>query len=148
MLNYRILCVGRRARDPILDATDDFLKRIKHSRSVELLRLKESNPEGERDLILSKLQTQDWVIALDERGDQWTTLQVADHLQHRETTGERSVSFIIGGADGLHPEVRARANMTLGLSRLTLPHRFALLLLCEQLYRVETIRQGSKYHRA
>ncbi len=80
------------------------------------------------------------LVALDERGKDLTTRQFAALLQHPTT-------FVIGGADGLDPAIKARAALLLRLSALTLPHALAQVLLAEQLYRAATRLTGHPYHR-
>ena len=86
-------------------------------------------------------------VALDERGKEFTTEAFAKWMER--TTGEgRDVAFMIGGADGLTPELRKSADLTLRLSAFTLPHALARVVLAEQLYRAVSIMQGHPYHRA
>ncbi|XWN33357.1 MAG: 23S rRNA (pseudouridine(1915)-N(3))-methyltransferase RlmH [Devosia sp.] len=100
--------------------------------------------EGER--LLAALP-QGFVIALDERGRQWTSAELARGLQGWVDTATPSVTFLIGGADGLSDAVKARANMTLALSALTVPHMLAKVIVLEQIYRAITINVGHPYHR-
>ena len=86
------------------------------------------------------------MVACDERGAEITTLQLADTLKHWQGLA-RDVSLIIGGADGLHASVKQQADFLWGLSKLTLPHAFVRVLLCEQLYRAHTVNQNHPYHR-
>ncbi len=85
-------------------------------------------------------------IVLDERGERRTTVQLAERL--RLWMGEgRDAALVIGGPDGLHPDLKATADETLRLSDLTLPHAFARVLLAEGLYRAWTVTTGHPYHR-
>ena len=88
-----------------------------------------------------------WLIALDERGKDWTTQQLAGQLQ-RWRDSANDVAFAIGGADGLDPDLKQEARMLLRLSSLTLPHALAKVVLAEQLYRASSILAGHPYHRA
>ena len=85
-------------------------------------------------------------MACDERGQEVTTLQLADKLTSWQGLG-RDVSIVIGGADGLHDTLKQRADWLWGLSKLTLPHAFVRVLLSEQLYRAHSVIQGHPYHR-
>ena len=85
-------------------------------------------------------------MALDERGDQPTSLELARRVERWMTRGQ-DVALVIGGSDGLAPAVLARAQERLALSRLTLAHRLARLVLVEQLYRAMTILRGEPYHK-
>jgi 23S rRNA (pseudouridine1915-N3)-methyltransferase len=87
----------------------------------------------------------DTVAALDERGRERTTGELADWLEGRRRAG-RTV-FVIGSDLGLDPDLKGEADETLALSRLTLPHALARVLLLEQLYRVADLRAGGQYHR-
>ena len=86
------------------------------------------------------------IVACDERGAEITTLQLAEKLQHWQSLG-KDVSIIIGGADGLHASIKQTAGLVWGLSKLTLPHAFVRVLLCEQLYRAHSVNSNHPYHR-
>jgi 23S rRNA (pseudouridine1915-N3)-methyltransferase len=85
-------------------------------------------------------------IVLDERGTRRTTVELAERLKLWMGEG-RDAALIIGGPDGLHPDLKATADETLRLSDLTLPHAFARVLLAEGLYRAWTVTTGHPYHR-
>lgn len=87
------------------------------------------------------------VIALEPGGDAWTTAQFCDHLTRRMNQGHKAIAFLIGGADGLSPTVVAQAQRRLSLSPLTLPHRLARVVLCEQIYRALSRIRGEPYDR-
>jgi 23S rRNA (pseudouridine1915-N3)-methyltransferase len=145
MTRYLVLAVGRQARDPLLEAADDYLGRLQRFVPTDLQRIKEGGIEREAKGLLDKLPDSGRVVVLDERGAQPTTRELAQKLKGWEHL--RQVSFVIGGADGLHDDVKARGHEMLALSRLTLPHRLALVLLLEQLYRAQAILRGTPYHR-
>lgn len=147
MHTYRLLCVGRRAKDPLLDAADDYLQRWQRYARVELVRLRESNAPQEAHQILAKVGPDDLLVVLDERGKSFTSEELARQVR-RWGEGHQTVVLVIGGADGLDPSVRQRANHVWSLSAGTLPHRLALVVLCEQMYRAHTILRQEKYHRA
>ena len=85
--------------------------------------------------------------ALDERGKQLSSDELAQALRTLMNGGEHGVAFVIGGADGLPRELVARADFVWSLGRLTLPHRLARLIVLEQLYRALSIVRGEPYHR-
>jgi 23S rRNA (pseudouridine1915-N3)-methyltransferase len=86
------------------------------------------------------------VVALDERGDAWTTRDLAERLSRWRADG-RDVAFVIGSADGLDPSFKAGASAVVALSAMTLPHGLARVILAEQLYRATSILAGHPYHR-
>jgi 23S rRNA (pseudouridine1915-N3)-methyltransferase len=146
-VKYRVLCIGRRARDPLLDAADDYLARLQHYCGTTLVRLREGTMASEAGELLGRITPRDHVVVLDERGKQHSTYDLQGRVTAWQALGLKDLAFVIGGADGLHPEVKARAQERWALSRLTLPHRFAQALLLEQLYRVHTLLRGEQYHR-
>jgi 23S rRNA (pseudouridine1915-N3)-methyltransferase len=87
------------------------------------------------------------IVALEPGGDAWTTAEFAKHLERAMVAGTRAVAFLIGGADGLAPAVVRQAQRRLSLSPLTLPHRLARVVLCEQIYRAVSIIRGEPYNR-
>lgn len=88
------------------------------------------------------------LVALDERGEAWTSVDLSNRLGGFLDRGEPAVTFAVGGADGHPADVREMATHVLSLGRLTLPHLLARVILLEQLYRAVTIRLGHPYHRA
>ena len=101
--------------------------------------------EGER--LLAAVPTGSRLIALDERGQQWSTVELAERLSGWLREG-RDVSLLIGGPDGLDAACRARADMLWSLSRLTLPHPLVRVVVAEQLYRARSLLHHHPYHRA
>jgi 23S rRNA (pseudouridine1915-N3)-methyltransferase len=101
---------------------------------------------AEAQRILSLLAPRDFVVALDEHGSERTTLELSHWLEQRRASGQ-DLAFIIGGPDGLSEEVLARGHFRWSLSRLTLPHGLARVVLAEQIYRAATLLAGHPYHR-
>jgi 23S rRNA (pseudouridine1915-N3)-methyltransferase len=137
-------------------AVQDYLVRFPRDFEVTL---KQVRPEprreqpvahslrGEQARLTAAAAQCDRLVALDERGVDWTTAQLAQHIG-RWRDGSEHVSFLIGGADGLSEELKARAQLRLRLSSLTLPHALARVVLVEQLYRAWSILANHPYHRA
>ena len=147
MAHLRILCIGRNAQDPLLKSGDLYLERLSKFNKVELLRLREGTLEFEQKQLEGKLTLPGHLISLDERGEELTTREVAKRLQKWDMDGISPVTFLIGGANGLAPALKERSREMWALSRMTLPHRLAQVLLLEQLYRAFTINHGMPYHR-
>lgn len=155
-MRVRIIAVGTRMPAWVRSACDEYLKRFTGSLPVSLSEIEPGRRsagggasaavgvEGER--LLAVLRAGDHVVALDERGRELTTRELAVWLGERLQQGE-DLAFVIGGADGLAPPVLARSHLQLALSRLTLPHALARVLLCEQLYRAHAILGNHPYHR-
>jgi 23S rRNA (pseudouridine1915-N3)-methyltransferase len=147
-VRYRVLCVGRRARDPLLDVADEYQSRISRFARIEVVRLKEGSTESERDAFLARLRPEERLVALDEGGDQISSEQLANLVDRWQRDGVARVALVIGGANGLHADMKRRADTCFSLSRLTLPHRLALVVALEQIYRAHTLLRGEPYHRA
>jgi 23S rRNA (pseudouridine1915-N3)-methyltransferase len=155
-MRVRVIAVGTRLPAWVRSGSEDYLARLASRLAVSLVEI-EPGPrsaggvahkaiaaEGQR--LLGAVRPGDHVAVLDERGTQFSTRELAAWLQERMQQGEDLV-FVIGGPDGLAPQVRARGNFTLSLSRLTLPHALVRVLLAEQLYRAHSILTHHPYHR-
>ena len=134
--------MGKVRRGWIQDGIELYLKRLP---GLTISELRDSNPEKEADAIRAALRPDETLIALMEQGD---TLASVAFAQRLEQFGNQRLAFVIGGADGLTPELKAQAHWRLSLSPMTFPHELARLMLVEQLFRAQAIVQGSPYHRA
>jgi 23S rRNA (pseudouridine1915-N3)-methyltransferase len=133
--------------DWVSKACQEYQKRMPSDCTIEMKELKpDISPAKEAGKIIAAIPKGAVVIALDEHGIDLRTQAIADHLTNWRTNGE-DVAFLIGGANGLDPSLKANRNHIWKLSSLTLPHAFARLVLIEQLYRAWTILQGHPYHR-
>ncbi len=152
MLNLRIIALGK-LRDKTV--AEDYLKRLKPYAKIEVIEIpeepfrdiseKEKTQEKEAEKILKILSKDSFVIALHERGKEFTSEKLAKFLEETSSHGDR-ITLIIGGPLGWHQSVLDRANMQLSLSQLTLPHQLVRVVLLEQLYRAATIIAGKQYH--
>lgn len=123
------------------------MKRLSRFGTYELVSIKDGTAKAVSERLLSASKGS-YRIALDERGRMLSTRQFATLLDGcRLDRNLGSVSFLIGSSDGHTKELRERCDLVLSLSPLTMQHELALLVLTEQLYRLETIRVGSPYHR-
>jgi 23S rRNA (pseudouridine1915-N3)-methyltransferase len=154
-LRLRILSVGHKMPGWVEDGCKEYLKRMPREVAVEIVEIKpdkrasgknaEQVQEAESKRIL-EAAGRDYLIALDEHGQEVTTLQLADRMQKWLGDG-RDVALVIGGADGLHQDVKTRADWLWSLSKLTLPHAMVRVLLTEQLYRAWSVLNNHPYHR-
>lgn len=102
------------------------------------------NAEAQR--MERKIRPDDWVVALDERGQSWTSRVLAARLEAWMASG-RDVALLMGGPDGLAPACKMRAHEQWSLSPLTLPHGLARVVMAEALYRAHSLLRGHPYHR-
>lgn len=129
-------------RDRRLSAVcDEYLERARHHLPVVV---EEVETEA---ALLRNLPAGAETIALEVGGDAWDTSAFARYVENRMVQGCRALVFLIGGADGLSPNTTTKASRRLSLSPLTLPHRLARVIVCEQIYRVLSIVRGEPYNR-
>jgi 23S rRNA (pseudouridine1915-N3)-methyltransferase len=153
-LRLRILAVGRDRSGLFRPAVDEYARRLSRHARFEVVEIPEARRhagtprarEEEAESLLARLGERERLVALDERGREHTSPELARRLS-AWLEGGRDVALAIGGADGLSERVLSRAEERLSLSRLTLAHRLARLVLAEQLYRAFTILRGEPYHR-
>jgi 23S rRNA (pseudouridine1915-N3)-methyltransferase len=150
--------IGKAHEAHVKEGIDLFTKRIRHYYSVEWQILpvpRNSGMLSESDLkqkeglmILDWLEPDDYLIALDEKGKQMTSEELATFIQNKTNQSSKRLIFLIGGAYGLDEKVLLRANYTWSLSKLVFPHQLVRLILAEQIYRACTIIRNEKYHHA
>jgi len=148
--------IGKNHEPYIKPGVEAFTKRISHYYPVKWNIIpvpKNAGMMSEMDLrkkeagmILSWLEKDDYLVALDERGKQPDSKGLADFLGKRANESRKQLVFLIGGAFGLDESVLKRADFTWSLSPLTFPHQLVRLILAEQVYRACTMLKNEKYH--
>lgn len=137
----RIIAVGKVRKGWLQEGVSLYLKRLP---GLVITELKDSTMVKETEAILASLQADERLVVLTEEGRSFDSIAFAEQLRG---SGSDRLAFVIGGADGLDPVLKARAAWGLSLSPMTFPHELARLLLLEQLYRALSIQQGGPYHR-
>ena len=155
-MRARLIAVGERMPSWVAEGLAEYRKRLSHELPLELIELKPGSRGKGRDdaraiqdegaAILAVLPHDAQVVALDGRGQTWSSEELATQLGKWRMDG-RDLAFLIGGPDGHAAEVLARADQRWSLGPLTLPHMLVRLVLAEQLYRATTIIAGHPYHR-
>lgn len=152
----RLLCIGKTDEPWLQDAIGKYEKRLKHYvrfiwqvtpdvKSAARLTIHEQK-EKEGMLILKQLEPSDVVVLLDERGDEFRSVEFARFLDRKILANTQQLVFVIGGPYGFSEAVYGRANSRLSLSKLTFSHQMIRLFFTEQLYRAFTILRGEPYH--
>ena len=151
-----VAAVGQRMPRWVDEAFSEYAKRMPRNARIELLEIRpeprtQAKPvakllDAEAGRILAALPAGCALVALDEHGRAMTSVDLARWLGRR-IEDATDTAFVIGGADGLSPQLKGRAGMRLALSAMTLPHALARVLLAEQLYRAASILQNHPYHR-
>ena len=142
-MRFVVLAQGRKLDAATGSLCDEYVRRCAPLLPVERVQCATAKQQWQRAEAVRGP-----TVVLDERGLQLSTPELATRVDAWRTAAVREVAWLVGGADGFDDDERRRANLVLALSRLTLPHRLAQLLLCEQLYRVATILAGHPYHHA
>lgn len=155
-MHIRVIAVGERQPAWVDEAVETYARRLPRQWRFRIdtipaaPRRKSEPPEtairAEAEKILERIGNGDRFLLLDERGRQVSSPDIANGIGEWQASG-RDVVFVIGGPDGVGETLRSRAENVLSLSRLTLPHGLARVLLLEQLYRGWTLLSGHPYHR-
>jgi len=148
--------MGKARERFVQEGITKYLRYLKPYGDVEIQELREEKisdlkhapviRKKEAEKIFHALVPGAFLVALDERGSEFTSHEFAGFLNDTQESGVRQMAFIVGGAMGLDETVTSRANKVIALSRWTLTHEMALLVLLEQLYRGWTIIKGKPYH--
>jgi 23S rRNA (pseudouridine1915-N3)-methyltransferase len=163
-MKYRIVCIGSLKEKYLKDAESEYFKRIKPFGEISVTELKEALPSGkggaaadreaverEGENILKTLRKINrnncYVIALDSRGKDLSSEELAAGISALAVSGTSTVVFIIGGSCGLAAAVKAASDETLSFGRKTWPHQLMRVLLAEQVYRACKINAGGTYHK-
>ena len=155
-MKIRIVALGHRVPAWVTAGFDDYARRLPREFALDLVELKPEPRDRGRSVEqilaaeakrIAATTKGAHVVALDERGERWTTARLAQALRDWQERG-LDVAFVIGSADGLAEAVKRDANVIISLSALTLPHGLGRVLLAEQIYRAASLARGHPYHRA
>lgn len=157
-MRFKILLTGKLRERYLKQGADEYLKRLGPYAKVELVQVpdeplpdkaspaEEEQARGREGARLLKA-ADGYLMALDARGDQMSSEQFAAFLQERALRGQSSITFVIGGATGLAPDVTRQADTLFSLGRMTFLHQMVPLILLEQIYRGFKINAGEPYHK-
>jgi 23S rRNA (pseudouridine1915-N3)-methyltransferase len=155
-MRLRLIEIGKTEAKYFVEAESVYENRLKHYVKFERITLSdvknggslpvETLKEKEGSLIISKLQNNDYVILLDEKGQEYSSRNFANWISKLHLSVSGNVVFVIGGAFGFSEEIYKRANHQISLSKMTFSHQMVRVFFLEQLYRCFSILNGSKYH--
>jgi len=156
-MRIRLLTIGNKMPGWVTEGYQEYANRMPHECRLKLVELKlPERTKGsdiarlvaqEAELINAQLKAGERLLALDVKGRNWSTEQLADEMQHWRQDG-RDIALIIGGPDGIAPELLHKAELKWSLSALTLPHPLVRIVVAEALYRAHTVISRHPYHRA
>lgn len=152
-MKVTILAVGK-LKGPLSPAVEEFTRRASRYWKLEVVELREGGGSRQEEVmaeegreILDRAERTTLLWALTRKGKGITSRGLASRLESLAVGGRPGITFVLGGAFGLAPDVLARCDRKLSLSPMTLPHEMARLILLEQLYRAGTIRRNEPYHK-
>ncbi len=153
LMRLRIVWTGKTREAHLRALIDQYLKRLSHFARCEVSEFREIAAPGKAGIDKDSQRISDGLregaisVLLDPDGDEWTSAQLAKQIEQWQNSGTKELTFIVGGPNGVSAELAARASKRWSLSRLTLTHEMARVVLLEQLYRAYTIIHGLPYQK-
>ncbi|MGL4425817.1 MAG: 23S rRNA (pseudouridine(1915)-N(3))-methyltransferase RlmH [Cetobacterium sp.] len=155
-MNINIICIGKIKDKYILDGIQEFAKRLQAFGKLKVIELKEDGNDSNRNISIEKeskaiLETLEknkgFKILLDISGKNYSSEEMANHIEKIGVNGDSTINFIIGGSYGVSEEIRKNSDLRLSFSKMTFPHQLMRLILIEQIYRWFSIIKNTKYHK-
>ena len=155
-MKIHLLVVGKTTATYISDAVDEYCHRLKHYITFDMEVIPElknaknlsfdQQKEKEADMILKCLSPGDYIVLLDERGKEYSSLKFSEYIEHKMHTVPKRLVFVIGGPYGFSQRVYSTAQEKISLSKMTFSHQMIRMIFIEQLYRAMTILNNEPYH--
>ena len=151
-MNLRVVCVGNIKEKFFADAINEYLKRISRFHKIEIIETKEGNKNKTVDEIKVieceeiKKYLKGYIISLDLKGEQITSVVFSEKID-KIAQNNSTITFVIGGSNGLDKEILNMSNHILSFSKMTFPHQLFRVMLLEQIYRASTISNNVTYHK-
>lgn len=142
----KIICVGKLKEQYLKDACIEYKKRLTKYTNIEIIELKDSDITKEKDEILKHINKKDYIITLQIEGNMISSSDLSSKIDNT-FINYSDITFIIGGSDGLHDEIKKLSNYPLSFSKLTFPHQLFRVMLLEQIYRSFKIINNETYHK-
>ena len=141
----KVICVGKSKEKYLVDACLEYVKRINKYTRLEIIELKDSDVVREKDEIL-KYINKDYIITLEIEGEMLDSPTLSRKIDNIFLNNS-NITFIIGGSEGLHQDIKKISNYSLSFSKLTFPHQLFRVMLLEQIYRSFKIMNNETYHK-
>lgn len=152
-MRIKVIGVGKLREKYLKDAAAEYIKRLSSYGKVSMVEVSDERDEDpaalkkEGDAILRQIKDGEYVIVLAINGKSFDSVEFSEMLDGLGVRGISDIVFVIGGSNGLHEEVLARADFHLSFSKMTFPHQLMRVILMEQIYRAFKISRGEKYHK-
>lgn len=155
-MKIKLLLIGKTDSDILGKGITDYVNRIKHYIPFEMFVIpdlkntknlsEDQQKQKEGELILNFIKSGDFVVLLDEKGKEFSSIEFSGFIEKQMISGLKNLIFIVGGPYGFSDEVYKKCNSKISLSRMTFSHQMVRLIFTEQLYRAMTIIKGEPYH--
>lgn len=142
----KIIAVGKIKEKYLQEAINDYKKRISKYSKIEIIEVEDSNKKEEAKNILKQIKTKDYVLLLDVKSNQLTSLEFANKID-KTLIQNSTICFIIGGSDGFDEKIYSLAKEKISFSQMTFPHQMFRVMLLEQIYRSYKIINNESYHK-
>lgn len=149
----KIICIGKIKERYMLDAIEDYKKRLCKYTKLEIIEIDNYNSSNineiliqEKNSILKYIKDRDYIITLEIEGKQISSMEFSEKIQDIFNYNS-NITFIIGGSYGLHNEIKTKSNYRLSFSKMTFPHQLFRVILLEQIYRAFKIENNEAYHK-
>ena len=148
----KIICIGKIKEEYLKEAILEYTKRLSKYTKLEIIELPDKDYdikktlEVERDSILNKLNISDYNILLDIEGNTYNSIEFSKELDKIRNQNS-NITFIIGGSNGVHDDIKKLVNERISFSKLTFPHQLFRVMLLEQIYRSFKILNNEEYHK-
>jgi 23S rRNA (pseudouridine1915-N3)-methyltransferase len=153
-MKLRVIWTGKTRNPPLSALSDDYVARIRRFLPLDVSEVKETRTSddrkriaGESERILGRIEATDYVVGLDDCGQERTSEELAQLIECQMGEGQRDLVFVVGGPAGLSDALKRRCDLRLSLSRLTFSHDLARAVVLEQIYRALTIIRNLPYAR-
>lgn len=143
----KIICVGKIKEKYLTDLISDYKTRISKYQKIEIIELKDNNIDSESNEILSHLNNKDYNILMDIHGKKINSVDLSNLIDNKFVSGYNTITFIIGGSNGVNDLVKENVQMLLSFSDMTFPHGLFRGVLLEQIYRSFKILNNESYHK-
>ncbi|WP_149912572.1 23S rRNA (pseudouridine(1915)-N(3))-methyltransferase RlmH [Sphingobacterium cavernae] len=155
-MKITLVCIGKTDDKYIQEGIDKYNKRLKHYITFNIVVLPDvknvknlsqsQQKEKEAELFNKHIQNTDYVVLLDERGKEYSSIEFSCFLEKKMIASVQHIVFLVGGPYGFSEEIKQRANSLVSLSKMTFSHQMVRLFFVEQIYRAYTIMKGEPYH--
>ena len=142
----KIICVGKIKEQFYRDAISEYMKRLRKYHKVVIEEVMDSDIVHEKDLIIKHLNSRDYIVTLEIEGNLISSLEFSSFID-KTLINNSNITFIIGGSNGLHEDIKKMSNYKLSFSKMTFPHQLFRVILLEQIYRSFKIFNNESYHK-